>query len=102
MSVPFDRVENTMLKAVELAKPTVPNLLLNPKPSVEITELKASQVHYKLIFYVELGESSDGTARSTICKLLQRDFPAAGIAVGWSRSEVRNLEAVDSGNGKLG
>lgn len=92
MAVPFEKVEALMLKVVEIAKPSVPNLLLEPKPSVVITEFKDSQAVYKLSFYVEFGERSEGKARSTVHKLLQRGFPIAGIEVGWTRSESRSLD----------
>lgn len=95
MKVPFDRVEAVMLKVVEIARPSVPNLLLDPAPSVVITEFKDSQAVYRLTFYVEFGERNEGKARSAIYKLLQRGFPIAGIEVGWARSETRNVEAQD-------
>lgn len=93
MSVPFEKVEAVMLKAVETAKPKVANLLLDPPPSVVITELKDSQAMYKLSFAVELGDRSEGKARNTISTILQQALPDAGIEVGWSRSETRSVEA---------
>ncbi len=89
MAVPFERVETVMLKVVEFARADVPNLLLEPKPSVVIADLKDGQANYKLSFFVELGERSDGKARGTIQRLLQRAFPIAGIEVAWNRSETR-------------
>jgi len=95
MAVPFNKVETLMLKVVELAKPSVPNLLLDPKPSVVITEFKDAQAVYRLSFYVEVGERSEGKTCSTIHKLLQRGFPIVGIEVGWARSETRNHDTAD-------
>lgn len=92
MAVPFERVEMVMLKAVEIAQRSVPNLLLEPKPSVVISELKDAQVIYKLSFCVEFGERSEASARNAIHKLLQRAFPIAGIEVGWNRSETRSFD----------
>lgn len=99
MAVPFERVEAVMLEAVGAAQPSVPNLLLEPRPSVAITELKDSQALYKLTFYVEFGERAEGKARSTIHKLLLQALPAAGIEVGWSRSETRSVGGGDEGVG---
>ena len=92
MAVPFERVESVMLKVVEIAQRSVPNLRLEPKPSVVIGELKDGQVLYKLSFFVEFGERSEANARSAIYKLLQRAFQIAGIEVGWSRSETRSFD----------
>ncbi len=96
MSVPFERVESVMLKVVEIAQRSVPNLRLEPRPSVAIGELKDAQVLYKLTFYVEFGDRSEATARNAIYKLLQRAFPIAGIEVGWSRSETRSVDPSDA------
>jgi small-conductance mechanosensitive channel len=92
-AVPFDIVQAALLRAARLVDGQVPNLLVEPAPSVSITDLKDGLSTYRLRVAVGLGDLGDGKARAELFRATQLVFAEAGIPYGWPRSETRDAAA---------